>query len=894
MPNRLPRLLRRIVAVFRWNAQDDEMNQEMAFHVEAMTREYVRSGMSEADAARAARKRFGSVLRHKEAGHNTRSGHLDEFVQDVKSGFRQLTGAPTFAVVAAITLALGIGVNAAVFAVVKSALLNALPYADADRLVRVYGGARAELQRGPLSAGTISDLRERQRSLASFSAFMDLAIDAVYGSDSGPQVARMTWVEHSFFDTLGVSAARGRVFRREDALSGLLPLSGGALAPDAPSAVMLTHSAWTRLFGGDEAILGRDVRVNGIPRRVIGVLPSDYIGPMGAVDFYFAFDLAPVLGNAIVVRGSQWLGGVGRLKPGIAYETAREESAAIWTDLVREYPADNRALGLATIPLREGMIGDTRTPLLVLMASAGLVLFITCANLAGALLSRALSRRREFAIRAALGAGRGRLVRQLLTESIVLAVTGGVAGVVIASVTLDRLGPFAAGVLPGYVTLSLDWGAVLVTGAIAIATGLLFGTAPAMSIERSQGQSMVRDDSRGASESRRSIRLRGALVAGQMALCLSLLVGAGLLARSLWAMTGQSLGFEPDGVLTAALRLPQREYATPESRALFRTRLQEELGRLPGVMAVATATSIPTAVRQRSGVALEGAAPSSGGQPFVITAAVSDDYFRTLQIPLQRGRTFGTQDLPTTPRKLVISESMARRFWPDGNAIGQRVRLGPNPQAALNEIVGIVGDVRNDQARPDAEPMAYLSTRQIDGPLLTILVRAQGDPLALARPMEGVVAGLDPGIALQRVMTMPAVLGEGIAGRRLPVLLMAGFGVLALLLASVGVYAMFASLAAAREREFGIRLALGSRPGAIAALVLRQGAAWMAAGLAVGAFGVVLVVRLVRDLLYGVTPFDPITVGAAVAILGACAALALMIPVRRATRVDAAVALRAQ
>jgi predicted permease len=527
------------------------------------------------------------------------------------------------------------------------------------------------------------------------------------------------------------------------------------------------------------------------------------------------------------------------------------------------------------------------------MASAGLVLFITCANLAGALLSRALSRRKEFAIRAALGAGRGRLVRQLLTESIVLAVTGGVAGVVIAFVTLDRLGQFAARALPGYVTLSLDWGAVLVTGAIAITTGLLVGTAPAMSIERSQGQSAVSDDSRGASESRRSLRLRGVLVAGQMALCLSLLVGAGLLARSLWMMTGQSLGFEPEGVLTAALQLPVRDYATPESRAQFRTRLEEELRGLPGVTAVATATSIPTAVRQRSGVTLEGA-PSGDGPTFVITAAVSDDYFRTLQIPLRRGRTFGAQDLPNTPRTLVISESMARRFWPDGNAIGQRVRLGPNPQAPLNEIVGIVGDVRNDQARRDAEPMAYMSTRQNGAPILTILVRAQGDPLALARPTEGAVASLDPGLALQRVMTMPVVLGEGIAGRRLPVLLMTGFGVLALLLASVGVYAMFASLAAAREREFGIRLALGSRPAAIAALVLRQGAGWMAAGLGVGAFGIVVVVRLVGNLLYGVEPFDPPTLAASAAILIACATIALLIPLRRATRVDAAVALRAQ
>ena len=388
---------------------------------------------------------------------------------------------------------------------------------------------------------------------------------------------------------------------------------------------------------------------------------------------------------------------------------------------------------------------------------------------------------------------------------------------------------------------------MIVIGGVAIATGLLFGAAPALSIERSQAQSTVRDDSRVASESRRSLRLRGLLVAGQMALCLSLLVGAGLLARSLWAMTGQSLGFEPDGVLTAALQLPLRDYAAPESRAQFRTRLEEELRRLPADC------------RRDRDVDSHGGTPTfrsdARGGPVKRRANIRHHgrglgrLFPDASDPASSGTHLRHAGSSKPPRKLVISESMARRFWPDGNAIGQRVRLGPNAQAPLDEVVGIVGDVRNDCARPDAEPMAYASTRQNGAPIVTILVRADGDPLALARPMERVVAGLDSGIALQRVMTLPAVLGEGIAGRRLPVLLMTGFGVLALLLATVGVYAMFASLAASREREFGIRLALGSRPGAIAALVLRQGAGWMATGLAVGAVGIVVVVRLVRDLL---------------------------------------------
>jgi putative ABC transport system permease protein len=428
---------------------------------------------------------------------------------------------------------------------------------------------------------------------------------------------------------------------------------------------------------------------------------------------------------------------------------------------------------------------------------------------------------------------------------------------------------------------------------IAIGTGLVFGIAPAIAIGRADSHSTLRDESRGSSEGPHSRRLRGVLVAAQLALCVSLLVGTGLLTRSLWAMTGASLGFEPEGVLTGFIQVPVRDYSTPEARIQFRQQFEERVRAVSGVESVATATSVPTLIRQRSGVTLEGT-PFTEAQPFVLTTAVSDDYFRMLGIPLRQGRTFDAQERPDSPRTMVISESMARRFWPSGNAVGSRLRLGPDPKSPLIEVVGIVGDVRNDLARRDAEPIAYASTRQLPIPIVTFLVRTKGDPSALVRPIERELAALDRGLPLQQVRSLPAVLGAGIAGRRLPVFLMTGFGALALLLASVGVYSLFASMTAAREREFGVRLALGSRPAAIATLVLRQGARWIVAGLALGAVGIVLVVRLVRDLLYSVSPFDPLTVGVSVAILVACATIALLIPLRRATRVDAAVALRAQ
>ena len=329
------------------------------------------------------------------------------------------------------------------------------------------------------------------------------------------------------------------------------------------------------------------------------------------------------------------------------------------------------------MPLRTAMVGDMRTPLLVLMASAGLVLLITCANLAGALLSRAISRRKELAVRAALGAGRGRLVRQLLTESTVLALAGAATGLLVAIVILDVLRDLAALALPVHTRLSLDWQALVATGLLAVCTGLAFGMAPALSVDRANAQSTLQDQSRGASEGRRSRRLRGLLVAGQMALCVSLLVGAGLLTRSLWAMTDQPLGLNPEDILTGVVQLPAREYPSPEQRILFREQFEERLRALPGVEGVAMATSLPTAVRQRSGVTPEGTSPDTA-QPFVLAAVVSQDYFSVLGIPLRQGRTFDAQDHPNSPPSIVISESMARRFWPEGRAIGARVRLGPD------------------------------------------------------------------------------------------------------------------------------------------------------------------------------------------------------------------------
>jgi putative ABC transport system permease protein len=873
-------------------AIEDEVDAEIAFHLEMRAAELAARGMTP-DAARAeALRRFGdpnrwstamSEIDREHAARRRRAEWLDDLRQDLRFGVRSALRAPLFSLLAVVTLALGIGANAAVFGVVKSVLLDALPYAEPERLVRAYGRwFDGSNDRAPLSSGTILAIAERQRSFERLAAFEGRARDAIFAGDDGPHVVRVAFFEPALFRTLGVSTALGRPLRDDDA------------AADTAFNVVLTHATWQQRFGGDPAIIGKPMDVNGIRRTVVGVLPRGFVGPLADVEVYMPFSLrSAALGDPVTVRRRQWLGLVGRLAPGVTLEAARRELGAIASDLAREHPAEYGSTSVSALPVRDDMVGDTRTPLLVLMASAALVLVITCANLAGALLSRTISRRREFAVRVAMGAGRGRLVRQLLTESTVLALTGGAAGLLLAAAGLALLRGLALPALPAYADLSLDRSAVLVTAALALATGLAFGLAPALFVGRSDPQATLRDETRGASESRRSRRLRGVLVSGQIALCVSLLAGAGLLARSLWALTVTPLGFTPHGVLTVSVQLPRAGYATGEARARFLALFEERLRAIPGVTAAASTGELPTQSTNRNGFFIPGAPPPpNDARPLAIYATVSGDYFRAMGIPLRDGRPFGPGDRADAPNVVIISAAMARRHWPSGNAVGSRLRLDPDPTTPEYTVVGVAGDVRNDPTRPDAEFVMYVPNQQApwNGPIFVL--RTAGDPLALVRAVQRELAAVDPGIPLRSATTLDALLSDGLSGRRLPVLLMTAFGALALLLASVGVYAMFASMAAAREREFGVRIALGSSRGAIAALVLRQGGVWMALGLVAGAGGVAVVARAVRGLLYGVQPFDPVALGVAVLTLVVCGALALLAPVRRATRADPISALR--
>jgi predicted permease len=867
-----------------------EVDSELRFHLEKRINANIAAGMTPDAARRAALERFGDVasvrdecakLLSEERKTQARRDWFADLSQDVRFAARSALHAPLFSLLAIVTLALGIGANAAVFGVVKSVLLNSIPYRNPERLMRIYSPLRTiSDSRGFLSAGTISDLRERSRSFASSGAFL-LPRDVTYTGGDVPRVMQAQWVEPSFFTTLGVPFMLGANFRPEDTKS------------DTAWVTILSYGAWQNLFGGARDVIGKTVLTNGIAKRVIAVLPRDFVSPEGDADFYYGFDLKASMRDPIEVRGSHNFGMVARLRPGVTPELADRELNTIGVELERLYPKDNLGIGLIGKPLRDDMVGDTRTPLLVLLASAVLVLLITCANLAGALVTRTISRRKEFAVRIALGAGRGRLVRQLLTESTLLAVAGGVAGVVLALGLLALLRGLSLEVIPRYADLTLDTGALIVTFALTLLTGLGFGIGPAMAVGRADPQRTLRDETRGSTESVRSRQMRGLLVAGQIALCVSLLTAAGLLARSLWEMMTAPLGFKPDKLLTFTVQLPRARYRTAQSHAAFHSQFSDRLRALPGVTGVANMVELPTTMGIGNGLFVE-ERPWGPGEPVPIirTAIVSDDYFRTLGIPVKQGRTFNTTDAMDAPPVIVISEAMAAKYWPKGNAVGSRMRYGPpDPNQPWVTVVGIVGNVRNNLNALGAESIMFLPLRQ--SPFgETFVVRTAGEPEALVNTVRGVLREIDPLLPMYRVSTMQSVIDGRLAARRLPVMLMMGFGGLALLLASVGIYAMFASMASAREREFGVRMALGSSRRAVAGLVLRQGGVWMALGLILGAAGVAAAARLVRTQLYGVPELDPIAISAAVLILLVCAVAALLMPVRRATRVDPITVLR--
>ena len=866
-----------------------DLDEELRFYFDMRTRELEEAGMSEADARREAVREFGDVEYTKRyclaedamrSREDRRTDYLAELRQDVAHSWRTLRRAPGFAAVALITLALGIGANTAIFSVVNGLLLRDLPFGDPDRLVRVWGAHKdSGARRGQISAGDFIDLRERQRSVMTLGAFAWGG--GTYIGNGDPVRLAGARVDATVFAALGVRPYLGRTFAAGEDSTGANPT------------IVLGFGAWRRVFGGDRAIVGSTVNISGRSRTVIGVLPPSFFFPtMAEAEIYTPLDLTPLLRDVNRIRKYHSLGAVGRLRPGATVEQARAELTGIMSQLERDFPQSNENMSVSVDPMRDAVVGDARPALVVLFGASLLVLLIACANVAGMLLSRAVSRRQELAVRAALGAGRARLVRQMVTESVVLALCGGVGGLGLAVWGTHALIASAGDRLPAAGQIVADATVLLTSLGVTVASGVVFGLVPALAAS-SGLHGALKDTGRGSSGSVSRHRTRTALVSGQLALAVMLLVAAGLLLRSLDRLQKTDLGYSIASSLTFEINLAGDRYRDDAAEDQFFDALYSRLSALPGVVAVGGSGNIPMRGGAMASLAIDGRRQPEGKLPEVGYQPVSDDLFRAMGVPLRRGRTFGPQDHQNAPHVVILSESLARAFWPTESPIGARIRLGPNPNDPWNTVVGVVGDVRMGVAG-DSRPTAYVSARQDHWGGMAIVVRTMMDPMTLLPAVRREVRAIDPTIPVAEARSMKQVQTMELTDRRLPMQLMGAFAVLALLLAAVGVYGVMAYSVAARTREIGVRVALGAQPRSVFGMVLRQGLGAAAVGLTVGLLGALALGRLLTSLLYGVTPTDATTFIAVAGGLLAVVLAACLVPARRAVRVDPLEALRSE
>ena len=799
--------------------------------------------------------------------------------QDVKYGARMLAKRKGFTLVAASALALGIGANTAIFSVVNAVLLRPLPFPESERLVKLYvTDARRGVTKYPTSYLNFSDWRSQNTSFEAVAAHASTGASVRAGDK--PESVEGVYVTADLFRVLGASPLLGRTFLPEEE------------APDS-RVVVLSHEMWRKRFNSDTSIINRQVAFDGVPTTVVGVMPEGFQFPVEVVGPEYWQPLNPK-SEMNLERGQNYLSVVGRLKPNVSLAEAQAEMATIAARLEQQYTEKNAGRGINLVPLHEDIVGDVRPALLVLLGAVGLVLLIACANVANLTLARAASRSREIAIRAALGASRLRVARQLLTESLLLALGGGLAGLLLAVWGVEALGAAIPADIPRAAETGIDPVVLLFTLFVALLTGVVFGLAPALRASKSDFNEALKEGSRGSTEGFRSNRLRGLLVVSEVALSLVLLVGAGLLVRSFLELRNVRPGFEPQNLLTAGIGLPQNKYPSEASQAAFYKQVLERVSALPGVKAVGGVEPLPMSGNNWSTtVTVEGRpAPPPGQRQRTQTRVVSPGYHRAMGIPLLRGRLFTEQDTAASPKVVVVSESFARQIFPGEEAVGKRVKptLAPNFTA---EIVGVVGDVKHRALDETPSPELYASYQQAPQPFLALVVRAEPAVTAgLTNSIREAVLQIDADQPLYNVKTMDELLSDTVAGRRFQMTLLGLFAAVALALASVGVFGVMSYSVTRRTHEIGVRVALGAQRRDVLRLVVGQGMALVGAGIALGLAASLALTRLIAALLYGVSASDPLIYSAVALLLATVALLACYLPARRAAKVDPMVALR--
>ncbi|MDF1504464.1 ABC transporter permease [Roseisolibacter sp. H3M3-2] len=798
-------------------------------------------------------------------------------LQDVRYALRALRAAPGFAAVVLLTLALGVGANTSIFSVVNALLLRPLPYAAPEQLVAVWQDHRALGRDDPewLPPPDYFDWRERSRSFAGMAAVQGWG--TTQSGDGEPRRVIGLAVAHDYFALLGVPMARGRGFEAAEDV------------PNGPRVLVVSHAFWQERLGGAPDAVGRAVTLNDEPWTVVGVLPADHRDPFGRPAVYRPLRLAR---DGPCGRGCYTLRVVGRLRPGVSLDAAQADVAGFTRALAEQFPGTNRGVGAWLVPLQRQLAGDARPALLALFGAVGFVLLIACLNIANLLVARATARAREVAVRTALGAGQGRLLRQFLTESVVLSVLGGALGLLVATWGTGLVVARLPEGLAEFYRIGIDGRAVLFTFAVSVGAAAVFGLGPAFGVARGALASTLRTEGRGASAGARVRRVRDGLVVGEVALALVLLAGAGLLMRSFVARQRVEPGFAPERLLLAQYALPSARYpAGSPALADFHAQLAARVARDPAVVAAGVSTEVPLQGGDGD-LDFQVVGRPAERAPSAWMRAVTPDYLRALGARLVAGRGFTEEDRAGAPRVAVISETFARRHFAGGPAVGGRITLGGDSVPLT--VVGVVNDMRFDAVDAPAKVELFLPQAQAGRRAVTLAVRTRGDPAAVAPVVRRELAALDRTVPLGAVETMESRMRESLAMPRLYASLFAVFAGAALALAAIGIYGVIAYAVERRTREFGIRLALGARAGDVRALVVRQGMAPVAAGVAVGLLGALGATRALGGMLFGVGATDPATLGATTVFLMAVALLAAYLPARRATRVAPTEALRAE
>jgi putative ABC transport system permease protein len=807
---------------------------------------------------------------------------MNTLLQDVRYGLRVLLKRPGFTAVAVVTLALGIGANTAIFSLVSAVLVRPLKYRDAERLVMVWESAPAAgFPRDNPATGNYADWKEQNQVFEDMAAVDQRTYDLT--GEGEPEKLFAFGVTANFFPLLGSTPELGRTFLPEED------------RPGAARVAVISHGLWQSRFGGEREVVGRDIMLDGEPYTVVGVMPRDFQFEFPEVGAWVPAALTP---EQLANHSDHYLEVIARLKPGVTAERAGEDIRAIMLRIAALYPNDAQGVGAVAVPLREQLAGDARRPLTMLLVAVALVLLIACANVAGVLLARAASRRREMALRAALGASRWRIVRQLLTESLLLGGAGGLLGSLLALWAFAFLGQLIPPGMREMAELRLDVPVLLFTLAVSLLSGLVFGLAPALHATGADLNDALKQGGARSGTGAGARRLRGAFVVTQVALALVLLVGAGLLIQTLYRLRGQYSGLRPESILTARTQLAGNRYKEHTQRVSFYERVLARVRALPGVVAAGYTTAVPLTRKGGSnGLSIEGRDNGPDSNWNASHRQVSPDYFRALGIPLREGRDFREQDDERAAPVAVVNETMARQYWPGESAVGKRFKVGtpesPNPWLT---IVGVVADVRQMGADAPVKAEMYVPYRQGSAYSFfyprDLVVRTSVTPGALAAAVRQAVHEVDPRQPVAGVRTLDEVLGRETAERRVGVVLLTAFAALALLLAALGIYGVLSYFVVQHTPEIGVRMALGARGADVLRLVVGKGMRLALAGVFVGLAGAAALTRLMRGLLFEVSASDPLTFCLIALLLALVALLACLVPARRATKVDPLVALR--